>query len=52
MAAGFEENYLEVYVQDFSDFADGEYTDEELRTIAESAEWVLNRWHKPYLGRR
>ena len=52
MAAGFEENYLEVHVQDFSDFADGQYTDEELRAIAESAEWVLNRWHKPYLGRR
>ncbi len=52
LAAGFDENLLEVHIQDFSEFAGGEFTVEQLRDIAGSAEWVLNRWHKPYLGRR
>ena len=52
LAAGFDENYLEVHVLDFADLAPANYSPDELRDIAESAEWLLNRWHRPYLGRR
>jgi hypothetical protein len=52
LAAGFDENYLEVHVLDFAEIAADGYSTEELREIAEAAEWILNRWHRPYLGRR
>jgi len=52
LAAGFDENYLEVHVLNFAEIAPSGYSTEELREVAESAEWILNRWHRPYLGRR
>jgi hypothetical protein len=52
LAAGFDENYLEVHVLNFAELVPGGYSTEELREVAESAEWILNRWHRPYLGRR
>jgi hypothetical protein len=52
IAAGFDENYLEVHVLDFTELESAGQSPAELRDIAGAAEWLLNRWHKPYLGRR
>ena len=52
LAAGFDENYLEAHVLDFAELAPSGYSVDELTEIAEAAEWMLNRWHRPYLGRR
>lgn len=56
IARGFTEEHLEVWVLDLQalllDEPDGAASPEELRAVAEAGEWLLNRWHRPYLGKR
>jgi hypothetical protein len=54
-AAGFSLDNLEVHVLDFSKISDEtglQHSTADLRDVAACAEWLLNRWHRPYLGRR
>jgi hypothetical protein len=53
--AGFGLDHLEVQVLDFSKMSEEtglQYSTADLRDVAACAEWLLNRWHRPYLGRR
>jgi hypothetical protein len=57
IAAGFAPEHLQVWtfnldelIVDLEKELGGEICDS--RVIAEAVEWVLNRWHRPYLGRR
>lgn len=52
VAAGFDEEYLEVRVLNFTELETEGHSGTELREVAGAAEWLLNRWHRPYLGRR
>ena len=49
---GFSPDNLEVWVLNISEFAEEGATIEDQRTVAEACEWLLNRWHRPQLGRR
>lgn len=54
---GFHASTVEVWAVDFSQLQasltnGSELTTSQLRTIAEACEWLLNRWHRPPLGRR
>ncbi|MEO1268522.1 MAG: hypothetical protein AAFX99_10520 [Myxococcota bacterium] len=49
---GFTVDTLEVWVLDIERLLDGEHDKAKLRTLVEAAEWLLNRWHRPLLGRR
>jgi hypothetical protein len=49
---GFSPDSLEVWVLDLAAFAEEGMDDLQLREVAEASEWLLNRWHRPQLGRR
>jgi hypothetical protein len=49
---GFTDSSLEVHTWDLIEFRDAGFTDEQLTAIAISLELLLNRWHRPLLGRK
>ena len=49
---GFSPDSLEVWILDLSRFSGAGHTERQLREVAEACEWLLNRWHRPQLGRR
>ena len=49
---GFTDSSLEVHTWDLIKFRDDGFTDEQLTAIAISLELLLNRWHRPLLGRK
>jgi hypothetical protein len=49
---GFSDDNLEVWVLDIAEVADEAKNGQQLRVVAEACEWLLNRWHRPQLGRR
>jgi len=49
---GFSPDTLEVWVLNLSGISTGELSLDQQRTVAEACEWLLNRWHRPQLGRR
>ncbi len=49
--AGFRPGALEVWTLNLETLAD-DVPPDELRVLIEAVEWLLNRWHKPQLGRR
>lgn len=49
---GFMLDDLRVYTLRLESFTSSELSTSLLRSTAEAAEWLLNRWHKPLLGRR
>jgi hypothetical protein len=51
LAMGFNEETVVVWTINLGSLFQGTKRDD-LRAIAESAEWLLNRWHKPLLGKR
>lgn len=50
-AAGLGPDSLIVYTIDLNDIAQNQ-NEVSARQIAEAAEWLLNRWHRPPLGKR
>lgn len=52
VSQGFSVDSVRVSALEISRVAGDGLTDEELRTVAEACEWLLNRWHRPALGRR
>ena len=53
IAAGFSPENLQVWTFNLDLLIeDLEGKTQDARTVAEAVEWVLNRWHRPYLGRR
>ena len=51
LATGFNEDTVVVWTLNLDSLFQG-VEREDLRAVAESAEWLLNRWHKPLLGKR
>ncbi|MHA7630835.1 hypothetical protein [Corallococcus sp. M7] len=51
LAMGFNEDTVVVWTINLGSLFQ-EIERDDLRAIAESAEWLLNRWHKPLLGKR
>lgn len=53
IAAGFSPDNLQVWTCNLDLLVEelGSKS-QDARTVAEAVEWVLNRWHRPYLGRR
>lgn len=49
---GFKESNLKVYAINLLPFIEAGISIEEVVELAETAEFFLNRWHKPILGRR
>jgi hypothetical protein len=49
---GFNDETLEVYTWDLEQYRDLGFSDEQLHAIAVSLEFLLNRWHRPLLGRK
>jgi hypothetical protein len=49
---GFSPDNLEVWVLDVAAVAEEGRDVHQLREVAEACEWLLNRWHRPQLGRR
>ncbi len=49
---GFSPDNLSVWTLGLDAVYSGGENTEVLRKVAETAEWLLNRWHKPLLGRR
>ncbi len=49
---GFSPDNLEVWVLDLAAVAEEGKDVHQLREVAEACEWLLNRWHRPQLGRR
>jgi hypothetical protein len=52
VAMDFGPEQLQVITLDVKFLVDGTATDNELREVAGVAEWLLNRWHRPFAGRR
>jgi hypothetical protein len=52
IACDFIPEHLFVAVCNVRNLASGDWSDEELRNIAGVAEWLANRWHRPFAGRR
>ncbi len=53
VAAGFTPENLEVWTFNLELLMeDIGGKDQDPRVVSEAVEWVLNRWHRPYLGRR
>jgi hypothetical protein len=53
IAAGFSPENLQVWTFNLDLLMEElENKTQDARTVAEAVEWVLNRWHRPYLGRR
>ena len=51
IAQGFHRDQLRVWVLDVGAFLGGDFRDDQLDALAESLEWFLNRWHRPFVGR-
>lgn len=51
LATGFNEDTVVVWTLNLGSLFQGVERDD-LRAVAETAEWLLNRWHKPLLGKR
>lgn len=51
LAMGFNEDNVIAWTMNLSSMFHAVGRDD-LRSVAESAEWLLNRWHKPLLGKR
>lgn len=49
---GFTPDNLIVWTLRLDSFSETTLDQDALRTVAEAAEWLLNRWHRPVLGRR
>jgi hypothetical protein len=49
---GFSPENLEVWFLEVAAVADDAQEPRDHREIAEACEWLLNRWHRPQLGRR
>jgi hypothetical protein len=49
---GFSADTLSVWTLNLSAAYPGKSNTDALRAVAETAEWLLNRWHRPLLGRR
>lgn len=49
---GFSPESVEVWVLALEHLNEDKLSDAQLRTTAEALEWLLNRWHRPPLGRR
>lgn len=53
ISSGFSPNHLRVFTFNFDELAKQEEIGSiDTRTVSESVEWLLNRWHHPYLGKR
>lgn len=52
VGAGYDLESLRVFTLNFDDVLDGQLDAAQARTVAEAAEWLLNRWQRPPLGRR
>ncbi|KJK23499.1 hypothetical protein UB46_15670 [Burkholderiaceae bacterium 16] len=52
IACDFSPDHLVVAVCNVRDISNGQWSDEELRNMAGVAEWLANRWHRPFAGRR
>ena len=53
VAAGFTPESLQVWTCNLDLLIeDLESQSHDARAVAEAVEWLLNRWHRPYLGRR
>ena len=53
VASGFTPESLQVWTCNLDLLVeDLESQSQDARTVAEAVEWLLNRWHRPYLGRR
>ncbi|MEX3639963.1 hypothetical protein [Paraburkholderia sp. BR14320] len=52
IACDFSPDHLLVAVCSVRDLAQGDWSDDELRNVAGVAEWLANRWHRPFAGRR
>ena len=52
VAMDFQPEHLHVYTMDVGALSDDKTTPGEMRDIAGTAEWLLNRWHRPVAGRR
>ena len=49
---GFSPDTVEVWTLPLEHLNEDGLTHEDLRVVAEATEWLLNRWHRPPLGRR
>jgi hypothetical protein len=49
---GFNDESLEVYTWDFTQYEATGFSKEKLNALAVSLEFLLNRWHRPLLGRK
>lgn len=52
IASDFSPDHLCVAILDVSDLLGSDLSDEELRQLSGVAEWLVNRWHRPFVGRR
>lgn len=53
VAAGFSPENLQIWTFNLESLVnDIGVQSQDPRTVSEAIEWVLNRWHRPYLGRR
>lgn len=52
ISLGFTQDTIEVWALGLESLNPKHASPEQLRTIAEAAEWLLNRWHRPLLGKR
>ncbi|MBU5612637.1 hypothetical protein [Geomonas azotofigens] len=52
VAMDFNPEHLFVVTLDMKRFVQSEYDIDTLRKFAGTAEWLLNRWHRPFAGRR
>ncbi|WNG43788.1 hypothetical protein F0U60_06525 [Archangium minus] len=52
IAMDFGPEQLRVITLDIKSLVGDQASDEELREVAGVAEWLLNRWHRPFAGRR
>lgn len=52
IGSGLTLENLEVWTLDLSSALAKQYSNQDLRTLAEAAEWLLNRWHRPLHGKR
>lgn len=48
---GFNDSTLEVYTWDLSEFSNEGFSNAQLESVALAIETLLNRWHRPLLGR-
>jgi len=52
IASDFSPDHLCVATLDVSEVLGNNLSDDELRQLAGVAEWLINRWHRPFVGRR